>query len=134
MITSVGFRVTANPGEDCYIPSFSFISACYATTKCVKWQNEIVHSSFKLIFDKQIIIFKDTFPPGTDLFQKAGFSKEVAVKKGYSECKSILYEIKFGSALLSQTKFEQGIYKATFTCSTNDNRIFTKNRDFIFRF
>lgn len=134
LTTEAGFRVVAYPNEDCYnMRTFSFIAPCYATTKCAKWQNEIVQSSFKLSFDRQLIIFNDTILPNIDLFQNTSFVNAVEVSKYDSECKSIEYYIKFKPDMLDDITFEKGIYKATFICNTNDNKIFTKLREVIFK-
>jgi len=134
MTTTVGLRVTAYPNQSCYIlPSFNLISTCYATKKCANWQNEIMQSSFKLSFDKQVIISGDTILPNTDIFQKSNFTSGIEVKKDDWDCNYIGYTITFGSDLLNQMTFEQGIYNATFTCNTNDNRTFVKQRQIIFK-
>lgn len=134
MTTEVGFIISAYPNQTCYIqPTFNLISTCYATTKCAKWQNEIVQSSFKLTFDKQVIISGDTILPNTDLFQLSNFINGVQVVKDEFECKDIEYTITFSTDLLSKTLFENGLYNATFTCSTNDSRIFIKQRQVIYK-
>lgn len=134
MTTDVGFIVHAYPNQTCYIqPTFNLISTCYATTKCAKWQNELLQSSFKLSFNRQLLISNDTIFPNTDLFQNSSFVSGAHITKDNSECKSIEYTITFSSDLLNKTTFEQGIYNATFTCSTNDGRTFVKNRQIIFK-
>ena len=134
MTTDVGFTVVAYPNQTCYIqPTFNLNSTCYATTKCAKWQNEIVQSSFKLTFDKQVIISGDTILPNTDLFQLSSFINGVQVDKDKFECRGIEYKIIFSTDLLKKTTFEDGLYNATFTCSTNDSRTFIKQRQVIFK-
>ena len=134
MTTDVGFTVLASPDKTCYIqPTFNLISTCYATTKCAKWQNEILQSSFKLTFDKQVIISGDTILPNTDLFQLSSFINGVQVVKDKFECKGIEYTITFSTDLLNKTTFENGLYNVTFTCNTNDSRTFTKQRQVIFK-
>ncbi len=134
MTTDVGFVVAAYPDQTCYKqPSFNLISTCYATTKCAKWQNEIVQSSFKLSLDKSVIISGDTILPNTDLFQISSFINGIQVVKDKFDCKYIEYTITFNTDFLNKTTFENGLYNVTFNCSTNDSKTFVKQRQVIFK-
>jgi hypothetical protein len=135
MTKDIGFVITSSLGNICSIrPSFNLVTSCYATTKCAKWQNEFVQSSFKLSFDRQVIISGDTIAPNTDLFKEKAFTKGVEVKKSDFDCKYIKYTITLNSDLQNQTVFEQGIYNVSFTCNTNDSRTFNKQRQVVFKF
>jgi hypothetical protein len=128
------FIVTASPHQTCYRPWHSALNSnCYATTKCAKWQNEIIRSSFSLQFDKKLVISGDTILPYTDLFQVPAFVNSSIIEKKESDCKFIRYYIKWTNDLEARTIFEKGIYKAVFSCITNDNRSFEKERQVIFR-
>jgi hypothetical protein len=134
MTTDVGFVILAHPSQICHIqPAINIISACYATTKCAKWQNEILPSSFKLSLNKQVIISTETIPANTDLFRNSHFIAGVYIAKDKSDCKNIEYTIKFSSDLLNKTIFEEGIYDVTFTCNTNDRRTFVEHRQAVFK-
>jgi hypothetical protein len=134
MTTDVGFTILAYPNQNCYIqPKFNLISSCYATTMSAKWQNEIVQSSFKLTLDRQVIISNDTIFPFTDLFQLSTFINGVKVIKDKFEGRQIEYTITFNPDFLNNITFENGLYNATFTCSTDDSRTFIKQRQVIFK-
>jgi hypothetical protein len=134
MTTDVSFAVIAYPGEIGSIgPTFNLVSTCYATTKCARWQNRILESTFKMSFDRQVIIAGDTILPDTDLFQLPAFTNGIQILENDRHCKSIDYAIVFGSELLNQISFENGMYTVSFSCSTDDNRTFLKQRQVVFK-
>jgi len=134
LLEDVGFIVTGDSKQNCYVlPRFGLISTCYATTKCARWKNEILQSSFELSFDKMLIISSDTIPPNTNLFQVSSFLNGVEILKEDDDCKFVVYTINLTSNLLNQISFEQGIYTTSFICKTSDNKVFSKQRPIVFK-
>jgi hypothetical protein len=124
----------------CYrLPPFNLISTCYATTKAPRWKNKILTSSFKLSFDKQVVLFGDTIYADSDLFQVSNFVAGIEITEErhgpYDDSleTAIEYQINFTSSLLDSLTFENGIYNSNFSCSTDDNRTFTKQRAVVFK-
>ena len=130
----IGFSIIADSKENCYVwPSSNIISTCFAATKCAKWQNEILPNSFELRFDKVLLILNDTIAPNTNLFQIPAFIEGIEIQKDEDDCKSVNYNIYLNNSLANQITFEQGIYRATFICKTNDNIAFNKKRQIVFK-
>lgn len=134
-LNDIGFVVMGfRENSTCNRPSgFGLISSCYATTKCTKWQNDFIISSFQLKFDKQVIIAGDTISPNTDLFQNSIFRDNTAINKDEDDCKYITMKIILSPNLVSQITFDQGIYTVSFDCSTSDSKTFSKQRQVIFK-
>ena len=133
MNAQVGFTIIGFPNENCRRPSkIDLSSLLYATTKCARWQNEIVESSFHLSFDKQVILSGDTISPNTNLLNVPNFRQGVTVLKDDSDCKYIMYTIDLSASLFDNLIFEQGIYSVSVGCNTDDGRSFMKQRQVVF--
>ena len=119
--------------EICQFPNFSFIQNSYALTKCAKYQNEILTTSFQISFDRNLIISNDTVPANSNLFENQVFrSNTEIIKNDQYDCKYLTYEITLSPNLTSNVKFEPGIYFVNFICNTNDGKTFNKYRQIVF--
>ncbi len=132
--TEIGFLITGSYDRSaCYAPDFGLVSTCYATSKCAKWKNDLIPSSFQLLVDRPVLISGDTVKPNTDLFQNQIFKNNTAIDRNKEDCKFVQFTILFSKDLVSKIIFEPGVYNITFNCSSTDNRTFTNKRQVIFK-
>lgn len=130
----VRFIVQGYEGSTCYTPQrLNLLSTCYATKKCVDWQNQFLESSFKISFNKSMVVSGDTILPGTDIFQVPSIRNGMEIIKSSFDCISIQYLIKFTDDLYTKVGFEKGQYNVTFSCSTNNGLHFSKERAMVFK-
>lgn len=118
--------IYAIPQATCLNPASMFMSACYATKKCVTWKNNIDSTSLSLTLDRAITIGSNLIPSNTNLLRNQHFSQHANFKKEANECNGIFYKLAFNKSLMTQMATDDGVYVLTFTCRTTDNRQISK--------
>lgn len=123
------FSVGAISADDmCTAKAYDlFISSCYAKKPSPIWKNDLDTATFKLIFDKNIVSGIDTLFAQEDILKHPAFKKYVPVSGGVTDI--VLYEMgTLDSTATTQMVFENGVYKATFTCTTTDGKALLAQR------
>jgi hypothetical protein len=93
------------------------------------WQNDLDTVTFRLIFDKLIIVGNDTLFPQADALKHPAFKKYLPINNVEKGCKDLTYEIGTDdSTVLQHMVFDTGVYKATFTCTTTDGKALLAER------
>jgi hypothetical protein len=103
--------------------NLDLIQSCYATTKCVNWQNSIDKESIEISFDKKIIIYNDTIVAGENILSNETIKNATDIVTE-NDCNVKLIKINIASEIGKMIEFEIGTYIMTFKCSTSDDREF----------
>ncbi|HEX4887630.1 MAG TPA: hypothetical protein VFV37_06245 [Luteibaculaceae bacterium] len=129
----IGFEVAAwgrDPGMCLNIKAFGFTEA-YATTKCAKYVNHLVASSFVLSFDRPIVVDNDTLEPGANALSAEGISNLIDVRVE-EDCEFVFGRMEWRDELRQKMVFEPGVYRCDFSCETTDGKRFQKSIEVIF--
>ncbi len=128
---NTSFMVWANPSVTCFRPGFqSFINASYATNLKNAWKTGLLVSSFKLSFDRMMVVEGDTLQPGANLLEQTTFKQYAAFAK--DDLYEMGYKLRISDTLMSKMDFAAEPYIATITGNTTDNRQFSKQLTVVF--
>ncbi|MCC5916605.1 MAG: hypothetical protein JJU02_04685 [Cryomorphaceae bacterium] len=131
----IGFEImSVESSPTCYFPSAQIFNSAHATTKCAKFTNRLLKTSYKISLDRPIVFDGDTIGSTTDLLSVSRFKDLTQITINEEECEEfVTSEIIFTTELTNKIQFESGVYEVTFKCSTSDNREFEKTRHVIFK-
>lgn len=122
------FSVSATPenGNLCSAPAGNFfMGTCYAFIKCYSWTNALDTTTFRLTFDKKMLVGKDTLRENTNVLGHSllGTIRSTSRYGSGNGCSIVNYEIgSSDTAVMRTMTFDTSIYKATFTCTTTDGK------------
>ncbi len=108
-------------GNSCSLPKIKLTQSCYAFTQCVDYQNELVPSTFEILFDKPIYYKNDTIPENTNLLKVPQFADHFDIET-QNECSKKVSYITFDTDISEFMDFEGTIYVVLFKCTTSDGR------------
>lgn len=133
--TPVTFRVGTTAKTICAAPVFSnpFVSSAYAFKTCINWQNNMLPTSFRLTFDRSIVLEGDTVAAGADLLSQPVFKQYASFKAQASQCASQDYDLVINDTLMQKMVFQQGVHKAHFECNTSDNKRYESQLYVVFK-
>ena len=122
-VNSVNFVLTYDLEFISYVPTYS--SACYATTKGTKYNNELIQETFSLKFNQPFMYDGVTVPAGTNIFGVQNILNETDVFQSYMTFNSTSADriIAMSDVFIENAKFDTTEYKVIFSCSTTDNKI-----------
>lgn len=129
----IGFGILAvETSPTCHFGPLPVFTTAYATTKCAKFQNEILASTYQLSFNRPFFLDGNSITPNADILDIPDISSLTDISINV-DCKFTTSEIIFQPALIDRIEFETGEYEVTFKCSTSDGLDFTKTRKVIFK-
>jgi len=113
--------------------NFSLIQECKATTRGLKWDNELQQDSYELFFDKYIVLNNDTIKSSVNLLKSNIIRNEISIIYEYNNSRGFDDIIVFDNNLINNLKFESKSFKAFFKCKTSDNKEFIDSTNVIIK-
>ena len=104
------------------IKNFSLIQECKATTRGLKWDNELQQDSYEFFFDKYIVLNNDTIKSSENLLKSNIIKDKITIIYEYNNSRGFDDIIVFDDNLINDIKFESKKFKAFFKCKTSDNK------------
>ena len=101
--------------------NFSLIQECKATTRGLKWVNELQKDSYKLSFDTSILLNNDTIHSGSNLLQSSILKDKISIIYSYSNSRGFEDIILLDDSIMNDLQFKSKTFNASFQCITNDN-------------
>jgi len=107
-----------------YLRNFSLIQECNATTRGLKWDNELQQDSYELFFNKYIVLNNDTIKSKVNLLKSDIIKDKISITYEYNNSRGFDDIIVFDDNLINDLKYESKSFNAYFKCKTTDNKIF----------
>ncbi len=114
------------------LKNFSLIQECKATTRGLKWDNELQQDSYELYFNKFIVLNNDTIK-STENLLKSNIKDRITLIYEYNNSRGFDDIIVFDDNLINDLIFESKSFKAYFKCKTSDNKEFIDSTNVIIK-
>ena len=123
--TDIVFIVTRNTQLVAHhLRNFSLIQECNATTRGLKWDNELRQDSYELYFNKYIVLKNDTIKSKVNLLQSNIIKDKISITYEYNNSRGFDDIIVFDGNLINDLTYESKSFKVYFKCKTSDNKEF----------
>jgi hypothetical protein len=111
------------------------IQSCYATSLPRVNDNELLHDTYSISFDRPFVFDNYTIDTGQNIFLVDKIKNEISIFETAMSFESAGADevLDFSDNFINKVKFDSGIYQVTFSCKTSDNREFTEQIDVEFR-
>jgi hypothetical protein len=127
------FRVNATGKSECCMRyTAPFVSTCYAKNLKIVWKNKLLASSFNLSLGRDILIDSSLVVAGSDLLAHTAFKQYKTINEltdgNYTD-----FLLEINDTLLGRMQLDTLPYIATFSCTTTDNKPFSKQLAVVFK-
>lgn len=115
--------------------NLNLIQSCYATSVPRVNDNELLHDTYSISFDRPFVYDNDTIVTGQNIFLVDKMKNEINIFETAMSFEGSGADevLDFGNDFINKVNFDTGIYKVTFSCKTSDNKDFIEQIDVEFR-
>ena len=104
------------------LKDFSLVQKCYATSRGLKWDNELLKDTYELYFDHDITFNQSRIVAGENLLESI-MKDKITIIYEYNNSSGFEDIIVFDESTIDKIEFDSKIFNAYFKCKTTNNNV-----------